>query len=88
MRCNWFCFYFLLNRFFMIKDSFLLYYAENERRNFEANRYFNIHPKVSIKIQRTIYAYVVLLFFSSLQPVVGFLVADSQSCCFYRELFL
>ncbi|KAK2843690.1 hypothetical protein Q7C36_011905 [Tachysurus vachellii] len=32
-------------RFFVIKDSFLLYYAENEKRNFEANRYFNIHPK-------------------------------------------
>ncbi|KAG8560719.1 hypothetical protein GDO81_015102 [Engystomops pustulosus] len=32
-------------RFFIIKDSFLLYYAENERRNFESNRYFNIHPK-------------------------------------------
>ncbi|XP_072284489.1 pleckstrin homology domain-containing family D member 1 [Pyxicephalus adspersus] len=32
-------------RFFIIKDSFLLYYSENERRNFESNRYFNIHPK-------------------------------------------
>ncbi|KAF7704685.1 pleckstrin homology domain-containing family D member 1 [Silurus meridionalis] len=32
-------------RFFIIKDSFLLYYAESEKRNFEANRYFNIHPK-------------------------------------------
>ncbi|XP_068109946.1 pleckstrin homology domain-containing family D member 1 isoform X2 [Hyperolius riggenbachi] len=32
-------------RFFMIKDSFLLYYSENEKRNFESNRYFNIHPK-------------------------------------------
>ncbi|XP_072425562.1 pleckstrin homology domain-containing family D member 1-like isoform X3 [Chiloscyllium punctatum] len=32
-------------RFFLIKDSFLLYYAENERKNFESNRYFNIHPK-------------------------------------------
>ncbi|XP_041928203.1 pleckstrin homology domain-containing family D member 1 isoform X2 [Alosa sapidissima] len=32
-------------RFFMIKDSFLLYYAENEKRNFETNKYFNIHPK-------------------------------------------
>uniref|UniRef100_A0A3Q2CG89 Pleckstrin homology domain containing, family D (with coiled-coil domains) member 1 n=1 Tax=Cyprinodon variegatus TaxID=28743 RepID=A0A3Q2CG89_CYPVA len=32
-------------RFFVIKDSFLLYYAENEKRNFESNRYFNIHPK-------------------------------------------
>ncbi|KAK9533982.1 hypothetical protein VZT92_009059 [Zoarces viviparus] len=32
-------------RFFIIKDSFLLYYAESERRNFETNRYLNIHPK-------------------------------------------
>ncbi|KAM9294105.1 pleckstrin homology domain-containing family D member 1 [Gastrophryne carolinensis] len=32
-------------RFFIIKDSFLLYYSENERRNFESNKYFNIHPK-------------------------------------------
>uniref|UniRef100_A0A8B9RIN7 Pleckstrin homology domain containing, family D (with coiled-coil domains) member 1 n=1 Tax=Astyanax mexicanus TaxID=7994 RepID=A0A8B9RIN7_ASTMX len=32
-------------RFFIIKDSFLLYYAENEKRNFETNKYFNIHPK-------------------------------------------
>ncbi|XP_028994686.1 pleckstrin homology domain-containing family D member 1 [Betta splendens] len=32
-------------RFFIIKDSFLLYYAESEKRNFESSRYFNIHPK-------------------------------------------
>uniref|UniRef100_A0A8C5QP44 Pleckstrin homology and coiled-coil domain containing D1 n=1 Tax=Leptobrachium leishanense TaxID=445787 RepID=A0A8C5QP44_9ANUR len=32
-------------RFFIIKDSFLLYYGESERRSFESNRYFNIHPK-------------------------------------------
>ncbi|XP_075304540.1 pleckstrin homology domain-containing family D member 1 [Odontesthes bonariensis] len=32
-------------RFFIIKDSFLLYYAESERKSFETNRYFNIHPK-------------------------------------------
>ncbi|XP_070699074.1 pleckstrin homology domain-containing family D member 1 [Pempheris klunzingeri] len=32
-------------RFFIIKDSFLLYYAESEKRNFETHRYFNIHPK-------------------------------------------
>ncbi|KAJ6644715.1 hypothetical protein lerEdw1_013624, partial [Lerista edwardsae] len=31
--------------FFIIKESFLLYYAENEKKNFENNRYFNIHPK-------------------------------------------
>ncbi|XP_066498172.1 pleckstrin homology domain-containing family D member 1 isoform X2 [Hoplias malabaricus] len=32
-------------RFFIIKDSFLLYYAENEKKTFETNKYFNIHPK-------------------------------------------
>ncbi|XP_037550621.1 pleckstrin homology domain-containing family D member 1 [Nematolebias whitei] len=32
-------------RFFIIKDSFLLYYAESEKKSFETNRYFNIHPK-------------------------------------------
>uniref|UniRef100_A0A3Q3KII6 PH domain-containing protein n=1 Tax=Monopterus albus TaxID=43700 RepID=A0A3Q3KII6_MONAL len=32
-------------RFFIIKDGFLLYYAESEKKNFETNRYFNIHPK-------------------------------------------
>ncbi|CAL8283837.1 unnamed protein product [Lota lota] len=32
-------------RFFIIKDSFLLYYAENEKKNFETSRSFNIHPK-------------------------------------------
>nr|XP_046223522.1 pleckstrin homology domain-containing family D member 1-like [Oncorhynchus gorbuscha] len=32
-------------RFFIIKDSFLLYYAENEKRSFETNKHFNIHPK-------------------------------------------
>ncbi|XP_029972934.1 pleckstrin homology domain-containing family D member 1 [Salarias fasciatus] len=32
-------------RFFIIKDSFLLYYAESEKRSFETNRYLNIHPK-------------------------------------------
>ncbi|XP_061749916.1 pleckstrin homology domain-containing family D member 1 isoform X1 [Nerophis ophidion] len=32
-------------RFFIIKDSFLLYYAENEKRSFDSSRIFNIHPK-------------------------------------------
>nr|XP_046269382.1 pleckstrin homology domain-containing family D member 1 [Scatophagus argus]XP_046269383.1 pleckstrin homology domain-containing family D member 1 [Scatophagus argus]XP_046269384.1 pleckstrin homology domain-containing family D member 1 [Scatophagus argus] len=32
-------------RFFIIKDSFLLYYAESEKKSFETNSYFNIHPK-------------------------------------------
>jgi len=34
------------NRFFIIKESFLLYYAENEKKSFETTKYFNIHPKV------------------------------------------
>lgn len=32
-------------RFFIIKDSFLLYYAENEKKTFETHRCLNIHPK-------------------------------------------
>ncbi|KAF6352085.1 pleckstrin homology and coiled-coil domain containing D1 [Rhinolophus ferrumequinum] len=32
-------------RFFIIKESFLLYYSENEKKSFETNKYFNIHPK-------------------------------------------
>ncbi|XP_073098316.1 pleckstrin homology domain-containing family D member 1 isoform X1 [Manis javanica] len=32
-------------RFFIIKESFLLYYSESEKKNFETNKYFNIHPK-------------------------------------------
>lgn len=36
----------LSSRFFIIKESFLLYYAESEKKSFESNKYFNIHPKV------------------------------------------
>ncbi|KAI8487682.1 Pleckstrin y domain containing, D (with coiled-coil domains) member 1 [Branchiostoma belcheri] len=32
-------------RFFIIKEGFLLYYAEAEKKNFERRRQFNIHPK-------------------------------------------
>ncbi|XP_062037283.1 pleckstrin homology domain-containing family D member 1 [Lepus europaeus] len=32
-------------RFFIIKESFLLYYSESEKKSFETNKYFNIHPK-------------------------------------------
>uniref|UniRef100_G1SMS6 Pleckstrin homology and coiled-coil domain containing D1 n=1 Tax=Oryctolagus cuniculus TaxID=9986 RepID=G1SMS6_RABIT len=31
--------------FFIIKESFLLYYSESEKKSFESNKYFNIHPK-------------------------------------------
>ena len=33
-------------RFCIIKESFLLYYSESEKKSFETNKYFNIHPKV------------------------------------------
>ncbi|XP_041468371.1 pleckstrin homology domain-containing family D member 1-like isoform X2 [Lytechinus variegatus] len=32
-------------RFFIIKEGFLLYYSENEKRDFERKRHFNMHPK-------------------------------------------
>ncbi|CAH1261321.1 Hypp2305 [Branchiostoma lanceolatum] len=32
-------------RFFIVKEGFLLYYAEAEKKNFERRRQFNIHPK-------------------------------------------
>ncbi|XP_071962597.1 pleckstrin homology domain-containing family D member 1-like isoform X2 [Antedon mediterranea] len=32
-------------RFFIIKEGFLLYYPENEKREFEKRRYFHMHPK-------------------------------------------
>ncbi|EPQ14978.1 UPF0639 protein [Myotis brandtii] len=35
----------LLYRFFIIKESFLLYYSESEKKSFETNKHFNIHPK-------------------------------------------
>lgn len=39
-------------RFFIIKESFLLYYSESERKSFETNKYFNIHPKVRRYLSR------------------------------------
>ena len=44
-------FTFLLLRFFIIKDGFLLYYPENEKKDFEKKQHFNIHPKV-IRIEK------------------------------------
>ncbi|XP_071787549.1 uncharacterized protein [Asterias amurensis] len=32
-------------RFFVIKEGYLLYYAENEKKDFDRKRYFNMHPK-------------------------------------------
>ncbi|XP_071835041.1 uncharacterized protein [Apostichopus japonicus] len=32
-------------RFFIVKEGFLLYYPENEKRDFDKRRFFNIHPK-------------------------------------------
>lgn len=40
------------SRFFIIKESFLLYYSESERKSFETNKYFNIHPKVRRLLSR------------------------------------
>ena len=39
------------SRFFIIKDGFLLYYPDNERKEFEKRKgYFNIHPRVSFEM--------------------------------------
>ncbi|XP_064624111.1 pleckstrin homology domain-containing family D member 1-like isoform X2 [Lineus longissimus] len=32
-------------RFFMVKDGFLLYYADSEKKEMEKRKFFNIHPK-------------------------------------------
>ncbi|KAK7103250.1 hypothetical protein V1264_018189 [Littorina saxatilis] len=32
-------------RFFLVKDGFLMYYAENEKKEYEKREFFNIHPK-------------------------------------------
>ena len=32
-------------RFFLVKDGFLLYYSEGEKKTFDKKKYFNIHPK-------------------------------------------
>ncbi|CAG0890559.1 unnamed protein product [Darwinula stevensoni] len=37
-------------RYFVVKDSFLLYYGESERKNFEKRGHFNIHPRGVIPI--------------------------------------
>ena len=38
---------FVIFRFFILKESFLLYYSEVEKKCFQEKRVFNIHPKVS-----------------------------------------
>jgi len=38
----------LFYRFFVLKDSFLLYYGESEKKLFDDKRGINIHPKVNI----------------------------------------
>ena len=40
MKLGCFC------RFFVIRDGFLLYYPESERREFDKNQCLNLHPKV------------------------------------------
>lgn len=32
-------------RFFLVKDGFLMYYAEHEKKEYEKREFFNIHPK-------------------------------------------
>ncbi|KAK2194309.1 hypothetical protein NP493_116g05015 [Ridgeia piscesae] len=32
-------------RFFVLKDGFLFYYADSERKDFERHQVFNMHPK-------------------------------------------
>ncbi|XP_025104255.1 pleckstrin homology domain-containing family D member 1-like isoform X3 [Pomacea canaliculata] len=32
-------------RFFLVKDGFLMYYADNEKKEYEKREFFNIHPK-------------------------------------------
>ncbi|XP_050406174.1 pleckstrin homology domain-containing family D member 1 isoform X1 [Patella vulgata] len=32
-------------RFFMVKDGFLIYYPENEKKEFDKRVHFNVHPK-------------------------------------------
>ena len=34
------------SRFFVVKESFLLYYDKSEKKSYEAKKMFNIHPKV------------------------------------------
>jgi hypothetical protein len=36
----------------MVKDGFLLYYADGEKKEIEKRKYFNIHPKVSFIISQ------------------------------------
>ncbi|XP_002735487.2 pleckstrin homology domain-containing family D member 1-like [Saccoglossus kowalevskii] len=41
-------------RFFVVKEGFLLYYSENEKKDFEKKRHFNIHPKGVIPLGNSI----------------------------------
>ena len=34
----------------MVKDGFLFYYGDRERKEFDRRQFFNIHPKVSIHL--------------------------------------
>ena len=46
----------------MLKDGFLFYYADSERKDFERHQVFNMHPKVSSLCRQ------VLMTFNSKQP--------------------
>jgi hypothetical protein len=38
------------SRFFVVKEGFLLYYSESEKKVFDKKGYFNIHPKGVIPV--------------------------------------
>lgn len=75
----------LAKRFFVIKDSFLLYYAESEKRSFESSRIFNIHPKVNWPLLLSprprpgeVLAHVVLLSNQGVIPLGGCVVSATE----------
>ena len=40
-------------RFFIVKEGFLMYYSDNEEKQFDRSHHFNIHPKVCIVQHRS-----------------------------------
>ncbi|ESO82934.1 hypothetical protein LOTGIDRAFT_236877 [Lottia gigantea] len=36
---------YIFSRFFMVKDGFLVYYSESEKKEFDKRLHFNVHPK-------------------------------------------
>ena len=52
MKCRTMQYYnfFFSFRFFIVKEGFLLYYSESEKKVFDKKGYFNIHPKGVIPV--------------------------------------